>query len=53
VLIPKRLLSSSRKEELTCEDGVSDYLLMEIPLYSLKKAVDYTAYPEGSPMHPS
>jgi membrane-associated phospholipid phosphatase len=39
--------------ELTSEDGVPDDLLMDIPLHSLEKAVDFTAYPEGSPMHPS
>jgi hypothetical protein len=26
---------------------------MDIPLYSLEKAVNYTAYTEGSPMHPA
>jgi hypothetical protein len=39
--------------KLTSEDGVPDDLLMDIPLHLLANAVNYTAYPEGSPKHPS
>jgi len=39
--------------KLTVDDGVPSDVVDEIEKFDLKKATDFTSYPEGSPPHPS
>jgi membrane-associated phospholipid phosphatase len=50
---PEEIAFLISERNLTAHDGVPADLLVAIPRKSLKKMEDFTAYPEGSPMHPS
>ena len=50
---PEEVVFLISEGNLTAADGVPEDILVDIPLKSLKKMTDFTAYPEGCPMHPS
>ena len=50
---PEEMAFLISEGSLTAGDGVPEDILVNIPLKSLKKMEDFTAYPEGCPMHPS
>ena len=50
---PEEIAYKISTRNLNASHGVTDELLTVIPQGSLDRAVDFTAYPEGSPMHPS
>jgi len=50
---PEEIAFKISTGEMDGTNGVPDNVLQAIPQGSLNRAVDFTAYPEGSPMHPS